>query len=51
MERVTLILLYENHNHQLATAPLDQTMGIYWFELPPELDGMAIDDTMNMVAE
>ena len=29
-----LDLVYANHNHQLAEDPLEQTMGLYWFEIP-----------------
>lgn len=29
-----LDIVYGNHNHQLATDPEDQIMGIYWFEIP-----------------
>jgi len=28
-------LLYGNHNNELATDPVNQTMGIYWFDIPP----------------
>ena len=47
-------IVYVNHNHQLATAPDEQTMGVYWFEIPPPetLDGLSNwNSTMNVVYE
>ena len=43
-----LDVVYGNHNHQLAPIPSDQTMGIYWFEIPaPELlEGLSNWDSM-----
>ncbi|MBM75634.1 MAG: hypothetical protein CMK59_09550 [Proteobacteria bacterium] len=49
-----LDVVYGNHNHQLASDPADQTMGIYWFEIPtPDLVGSLSnwDSTMNVVFE
>ena len=49
-----LDILYGNHNHQGSTVPAEQTMGVYWFEIPPadELDGLDNwDSTMNVVVE
>lgn len=28
-------LVYGNHNNELAADPINQTMGLYWFDIPP----------------
>ena len=47
-------IVYVNHNHQGATDPSEQVMGVYWFEIPPAstLDGLGNwDATMTTIFE
>ena len=47
-------IVYVNHNHQLSTVFEEQTMGVYWFEIPPPETLNSLqnwDATMNVVYE
>ncbi|MAY81807.1 MAG: hypothetical protein CL930_13640 [Deltaproteobacteria bacterium] len=49
-----LDLVYGNHNHQLSDIPAEQTMGIYWWEIPSPSEVRGLADwgaTMNVVFE
>lgn len=49
-----LDLVYGNHNHQLSSVPAEQTMGIYWWEVPDAGSVRGLPDWdagMNVVYE